>query len=200
MKQLKRTIGAVGASLAIALSAAGVAAADSSATNNCQSGFELVGGSCVAISVDKSHTTTYSVNGNCSGIIQTTIEQSNNNSTSQNQDTDNTNVNGLSLGNDQNINSDPSQSNTTTQSNNGSVTFAPDCSTTTQVTQQVTTAAAKTAPAAPAQVQAPKGGVGAGAGGATGSAIAPLAALGGSLASIGVGVARLRKTAFGINA
>jgi hypothetical protein len=141
------------------------------------------------------------VNGNCSGIVQTTVDQNNHNSTHQYQKTHNGNYSGWTYKNKQHVSSDPSQSNSTDQNNSSTVTFAPDCSTTTNVTQQVaaTTAAAQTAAPA-AQVQAPTGGVSAGEGGSVGSALAPVIALGGSIATLGAGVVRLRKAGFSFTA
>ncbi len=71
------------------------------------------------------------------------------------------------------------------------ITFSPNCSVT-NVTQAAAVAAAPAA-APVAQVHAPKGGVNAGAGGAAGSALPSVAALAGSLLTLGFGVVRIRQ-------
>ena len=125
------------------------------------------------VNVDKSQT----VNGDCSAIQVQDVYQD------QNSETNQVNVGGnvsvLPIANDGSQNTDQSNSSNTNQTQSNTQSFSADCSTVTNVTnvQQ-----------AQAQVEAPKGGVDAGAGG-----FGALVGLGGSLTTAGYGVLRLRR-------
>lgn len=136
--------------------------------------------------VDRSRT--YTVSGDCSAIFEK-ISQSQYNETDQKNKakTESENENGLNLLNRQqsgDATTNQSNSNSTAQSQTG-VNFSPDCSVT-QVTNQ---AAAATA----AQVQAPRGAVSAGAGGAVESSNASVIGLVGSALTMGAGLVLRRQ-------
>lgn len=180
MKQLKKALAAAGSGAVLALSMVGGA----SAAVTCTTSNSGVNGAQVQTCVDDSTNTTYTVSGNCSGIIQSVVTQ--------------TQVNGSAQGNGStggvfgDNNSTNTNNNSTSQSQTGGVTFAPDCS----VTNVSQVAAAPAAAAAP-QVKAPKGGVhaGGGAGASAASSTASIAGLVASTGALGLG-AIVRKKAF----
>jgi hypothetical protein len=186
MNKLKRVLATAGTSSVLALSMAGAAGATSSGGSIDNSFNDTY---TKTVSVDKS----LNVNGNCSAIIQTEVDQSNNNSTVQEQTST-----GGALGKDNSNNSSQSQSNTTDQSNTSNVTFSPDCST------HTTTVAAASSNggrgAAVTQVDAPSGAVhaGGGAGVTSGTSFASLLGLTGSVATLGAGVVMRKKGLLGL--
>lgn len=119
----------------------------------------------------------FAVLGNCSGVFFSRVDLD--------QSTDLSNGGG---GNQEWSEQQPyganNQSASSTQSATG-ITFSPDCS-----TQNVTNVQQAVAAAAAAQVQAPKGGVGAGVGGAVGSSLTAMFGIAGSLGSLGLGLRR----------
>lgn len=182
MNQLKKALATAGASLVLSLGAAGAAAADVTCTTT-NSG---VNGAQVQTCVDSSTQTSYTVSGNCSGIIQSTVNNSQSASTGQSNAS--TGGAGVVGGNN---NSSNSNSSSTSQSQTGGVTFAPNCSVT-----NVSQVAA--APAA-AQVKAPTGGVHAGGGaGVSASSGASIAGLVASAGSLGLGFVVRKKALLGL--
>jgi hypothetical protein len=192
MIQIKRALATAGTGAVLALSMAGVAAADASTTVDCTSDAKGISGNlCGGAAVDNSTTTTYTVSGNCSGIFQTTISQSQNSNTEQ----ENESAGGLAVfGGNNNSSNSNSSSTSQSQSANG-VTFSPNCSTTTTVA-----AAPAATPAAKQQVAAPAGGVHAGGGGAVSAAssTASVAGLVASVSSLGLGAIVRKKALLGL--
>lgn len=159
MNTIKRKLAILAASLALVLGFAAPAAAQS-----------------VTTTVTDDHS--INVNGDCSGVVFNEVAQNSEQNAGNASSTVGGNVSvPIVANNEQNNNQNTNQSNSQSSSQSSSVTFAPDCSVT-NVTQ-----------AQAAQVDAPEGGVKAGAG----AFAAPLLGLGGSLGSLGYGVLRLRR-------
>lgn len=192
MNKLKRVLAAAGTSSVLAVSMAGVAAADATSNVDCTSGDALgvSGNVCGAITSDSS--TNYTINGNCSAFINT----GSNSATSSAGSTGGAGVGGAGTVGTGGAGTGGSASSSSSASSNSSVTFAPDCST------HTTVAAASSAGrgAAVAQVDVPKGAVHAGGGGAatSGTSFASLLGLTGSVATLGAGVAMRKKGLLGL--
>lgn len=140
----------------------------------------VAAGSTTTVTTTTNTDKSVTVTGDCSGVIFSEVEQSSSQGASNSAQNTAGNINVLPIlpiGNEQNNTVENNQSNSQSNSQSNTVTFAPDCSVT-----NVTNAAEVKA----AQVEAPKGGVDAGAG-ATGS----LLGLGGSLTAAAAGALRL---------
>lgn len=202
MYQLKKALATAGASTILVLGLTGAASAspyhhhDSYTNNSYNKSYNKT------ITVTNTDDHSINVNGNCSGVIQNNVEQSQ--SSSQNSSGGNQGNLGGNLGGD-NTNSQSnsqSNSNSSSQSQSNNVTFAPNCSTTTNTTVKLvkaTTVAAKPAVVSE-QVVAPTGGVhaGGGAGVANASSAGSIAGLAVSAGSLGAGAFLRRKSLLGL--
>ena len=179
MNKVKKMLSTVGASLVLAASMSGVAAADASATNNCTGGGVLTAQGCTAQATDNSDNRSYS--GNCYVVNAKQSNDSTSKNVSEDQNADGGNGSLIGTGGAGGSNSN-SQSNSINQ----------DCSTNSSVTHVSQVSAGGRGAA---QVSVPTGAVKAGAGGAVASDAAAVFGLGGSIASLGLGLALRRKSA-----
>lgn len=184
MQKAKYIIGTVGTSLVLALGMTVPAAAHSQNHHHTNSNYTKT----ITNTDDHSNT----VNGNCSGIIQTNVDQSQ--ASSHNRVDGSQDANGAANGVDNSVNQNQSNSNSSSQSQSADVNFTPNCSTT-NVTQQVASAGKGAAVVPQAQIVAPSGGVHAGAGGALAgeSNVPSIVGLAGSVGAAGIGLALRRK-------